>query len=766
MIQILGLRPGRVFADKGWFAPSIQALYKEPFKYLEQVPSKERFNLHYVTSHRSDGVFLYQDCVLFDIDKIEVERVSEYIPVICNVFGLDASKTGFMMSGHGLHIVVEVPDKFLSEQEITDARNFYCGACELLAEALDVAGLKGLVDNAPMTNNKMMRYPSTTNIKPDYDPVESYVIQGNIEMQPLDLFLLFSKNGGYATEGQYLASKVLRQIQIDPLAVVEGCEFLKWCSAAQEEVNEPQWVAMLTVIGRLDATFELAHKYSEGHNGYTFEATERKVKYACSEKYGPRTCSNISSLWEGCGTCKHLGKVTSPITIKSEDFIQTEHSGFHQMKLDKYGNATSGRPCPEDLMKFFARKHIFVNVNGISQTVWIYNGKYWDQCSSQKLNEFATDHYSPVANKGMRTEFLDLIYSRNVKDNTFLNPVHMINFQNGVLNLKTREFVDHSPDYGFTNIIGFDYNPKAVCPRFDLFLEEVTCGDRELENNLVEFVAYSISGLPPAWGEKCLFLVGEGSNGKSVFIDTIRKVVGDKNTAALSLDDLKNPNARADLFNKMINLSDETPTHSLMESSIFKNMITGGNVQIKRLYKDQSSMACITKFIFACNKLPLLTDFSEGLKRRLLIVPFNASFTDINKDRDLREKLALERAGILNKFLDGYSSLVARGRFPFSAAVEASLKNYMELNTHLGEWFEDCCIRDAHSKVPSQEVFASYSQWCTENRVSYRDIYSSMEFGRQLLRLHTTIKNARPYINGRQIRGYEGIRLTASRGTF
>jgi len=88
-----------------------------------------------------------------------------------------------------------------------------------------------------------------------------------------------------------------------------------------------------------------------------------------------------------------------------------------------------------------------------------------------------------------------------------------------------------------------------------------------------------------------------------------------------------------------------------------------------------------------------------------------------------------------------------------------------ELNTHLGEWFYDCCILEAPSKTSFKEVFSSYSQWCTKHRVSYRDIYSSVEFGRQLLR-NPLIKNARPYINRKQVRGYEGIRLTRTDSAF
>ena len=92
-------------------------------------------------------------------------------------------------------------------------------------------------------------------------------------------------------------------------------------------------------------------------------------------------------------------------------------------------------------------------------------------------------------------------------------------------------------------------------------------------------------------------------------------------------------------------------------------------------------------------------------------------------------------------------------------------KESKELNTHFGEWFYDLCILDANSKVSSKEIFSAYSQWCTKHRVSYRDIYSSMEFGRQLLR-NPLIKKTRPYINRKQVRGYEGIRLARTDSAF
>ena len=111
----------------------------------------------------------------------------------------------------------------------------------------------------------------------------------------------------------------------------------------------------------------------------------------------------------------------------------------------------------------------------------------------------------------------------------------IINIENGLLNIHTRELKDHSPDFLSTIQLPVQYNPSARCPNILRFLGQV------LHPQDV-FTAMQIFGyilLKSSKFEKAFMLFGSGNNGKSVFIKLIESFVGRQNTSHVALQDLR-----------------------------------------------------------------------------------------------------------------------------------------------------------------------------------------------------------------------------------
>ena len=69
------------------------------------------------------------------------------------------------------------------------------------------------------------------------------------------------------------------------------------------------------------------------------------------------------------------------------------------------------------------------------------------------------------------------------------------------------------------------YDPTATCPRWIRFLEEVFNTQRDLIDWVQRFVGYSITG---SQREQVLALLyGRDANGKTVFLNTLRSLLGD-----------------------------------------------------------------------------------------------------------------------------------------------------------------------------------------------------------------------------------------------
>ena len=102
--------------------------------------------------------------------------------------------------------------------------------------------------------------------------------------------------------------------------IVEGCAWMRHCQDDAETLPEPEWYAMLSVLGRCEDGEELAHEWSRPYPGYNPAETDKKLRHAL-EDAGPVTCQRVWDLTGGvyCRDCEWWQIVGSPITIGTGD---------------------------------------------------------------------------------------------------------------------------------------------------------------------------------------------------------------------------------------------------------------------------------------------------------------------------------------------------------------------------------------------------------------------------------------------------------------
>ena len=101
----------------------------------------------------------------------------------------------------------------------------------------------------------------------------------------------------------------------------------------------------------------------------------------------------------------------------------------------------------------------------------------------------------------------------------------LLNLRNGILNLACRELVPHDRARYITRMAQVDYDPDAKAPVWEAFIQSVTGGDAQLAEYLQVMVGYCLCG---STREQCMFfLYGDGANGKSTFLETLAKMLGD-----------------------------------------------------------------------------------------------------------------------------------------------------------------------------------------------------------------------------------------------
>jgi hypothetical protein len=107
-----------------------------------------------------------------------------------------------------------------------------------------------------------------------------------------------------------------RKAELGPM--LAGCSWLRHTRDDAAELREPEWYAMLGLVGRTRAGKQAAHEFSAPHRSYQRAATEKKLQHALTDA-GPATCAFIAEelgqFDTHCAHCAHWRKIESPITL-------------------------------------------------------------------------------------------------------------------------------------------------------------------------------------------------------------------------------------------------------------------------------------------------------------------------------------------------------------------------------------------------------------------------------------------------------------------
>jgi len=295
---------------------------------------------------------------------------------------------------------------------------------------------------------------------------------------------------------------------------------------------------------------------------------------------------------------------------------------------------------------------------------------------------------------------------------------HLIGAANGLIDLRSGQLL--APDRGrmVTMSTGIPFFADAQAPRWEQYMSEICCGDTELVSYLQRAIGYSLTG---DTSEQCFFLChGTGSNGKTTFLNLLGYLAGEyaDNTPFSTFEAGKQSSTGQELValrgKRLISSSETSEGTRLNEARI--KALTGKDPITGRYLFSRTSITFVPDFKIwlAVNHRPVITSGGYGLWRRVRLVPFNARFTDEQKDKHLEEKLISELPGILAWAVRGAMAWFNQGLGEPPAVTEAT-KAYEADSDILGQFLEACTIQGDHYQVKSSQLYAAYSQWTEEN---------------------------------------------------
>jgi putative DNA primase/helicase len=307
----------------------------------------------------------------------------------------------------------------------------------------------------------------------------------------------------------------------------------------------------------------------------------------------------------------------------------------------------------------------------------------------------------------------------------------LLNVANGTIDLKTGELHPHRREDLLTKLAPVEFNPKAACPTWDRFLEEVFKGRRGLIDFVKRAVGYSLAGTVR---EHVLVICwGSGRNGKGTLVETIMGTLGDyaQTMRAESLLLTRGggiPNDIAALKGARFVAASETGERCHLDEAKIKMLTGGDTLRARFLYSEEFQFSPSHQLWLATNHRPKITGTDKGIWSRIRLIPFEECFEG-KEDTTLPVKLRAELPGILRWAVEGCLAWQNDG-LGTSDEVRAASEGYRADMDVLGQFINDCCLQAPEAKVPTSELFQAYLRWA--EGAGERKPLSKTDFGLRL----------------------------------
>lgn len=296
---------------------------------------------------------------------------------------------------------------------------------------------------------------------------------------------------------------------------------------------------------------------------------------------------------------------------------------------------------------------------------------------------------------------------------------------------------------------------EGECPTWKQFLIDATGNDEEVIEFIQMWFGYLLTGLTDE--QVLLFIYGPGGNGKSVFLNTVTRILGDYSATA-AIDTFtksrgdRHPTDLAMLHGaRSVSVSETEEGRSWADARL-KQLTGGDEVTARFMRRDFFTFRPNFKLTIVGNHPPVLGDVDPAIRRRFLILPFTRQPKTV--DFDLEKKLWDEAPQILAWAIRGCLELQERG-LPRPTAILAATEQYFEDQDLFSQWIDECSEIGQSSSFMSSALL--YQSWRSYAEEAGEDAGTRKMLGHKLKRIG--LSSGQKRIKGKNCKGWFGISL-------
>jgi P4 family phage/plasmid primase-like protien len=356
---------------------------------------------------------------------------------------------------------------------------------------------------------------------------------------------------------------------------------------------------------------------------------------------------------------------------------------------------------------------LFYDKNGLW---WLWNSKEfkWQIVDEVDiLNMISESTGEDVINPKNRTIILNSLKQEGRKHIPKQIQPTWIQFRDTIVDIITGTEFMATPEYFVTNPLPHTLHKDRfeLTPQMDKIFEEWV--GKDYVKTLYEILAYSM--IPDYPINRMFCFIGAGMNGKSKYLELLRKFIGADNCCTTELDTLLVSRFEITrLHKKLVCMMGETNFNEMSKTSIIKKLTGGDLIGFEYKNKNPFDEKNYAKILIATNNLPSTTDKTEGFYRRWMIIDFPNKFSEkrdilLDIPEEEYECLALKCCSILR-------DLLKHRTFHKEGSIEERTERYEAKSNFFEKFIRESTSQDLNGYITCADLFKKFQAWCKENR--------------------------------------------------
>jgi putative DNA primase/helicase len=434
--------------------------------------------------------------------------------------------------------------------------------------------------------------------------------------------------------------------------------------------------------------------------GMVNELNNVREEYKKSKALSNRTSNVLTDRVAGCG----------------EDFFYLDEEGHKRFDYKKFSD-------------FISEKHIFKTTID-NETIFYYDDGFYKPEGEMVIKRETEKILKRVARNQLVAEVLGHIKrSTYIDRKEFNKDIDLVSLENGIFNLKTKEFTHHTPDFFLTYKLPIKYDKEATCPKIEGFLSQILYPDDVAF--IQEWFGFSLCR---DYFLKVMFIAfGDTDAGKTTLFNLFERFIGDDNISHQSLQDLSNDRfSPVKLYNKHLNIRDDLPDEEINNTGLIKQVTGESTISAQEKNQKSFDFRNFAKMMFACNRLPEVPKGDSAFWNRangLITFPFKfVKEPDPNNgnEKKKRPKDEIEKeiqaeneiSGLFNWALEGYYRVREKNGFTGTKSEEEAEKFWNLNSSPVASFCEERLYLNVDGTLDKKELYGKYVDFCKEKKLA------------------------------------------------